>query len=176
VNGRVLPGFDILILWSSGRTDQEVWQEMKGLDQKSSLFWMAFSLIVVKLSLDLGVGTLARPGSGFLPGLAAACMFVLASVVFISSLGARKKSRLFMVPGGVLRVLCILFALISYALVLERIGFLIAAFLLMSAMLFGIGKQKVIVVFLFSVLSSFGAFALFQLWLKTPLPKGFLGF
>jgi hypothetical protein len=151
-------------------------QCMKGLDQKSSLFWMAFSLIVAKFSLDLGVGTLARPGSGFLPGLAGSCLFVLSSILFVSSVLVERRDRLILVRGGLIRVLSILTALILYSLFLEKIGFLLAAFFLMTAMLLGIGKQRVIGVIIVSLLSTLGTFALFQLWLKTPMPKGILGF
>ena len=137
---------------------------------------MAVSAAVILLSLDLGFGTFAAPGPGFLPALAGSFMFLLSLTLFISSIMEGTREKLSWGRKGILRVVCILSALILYGIFLERIGFLIAAFLLMGSMLWIIGRQKIAVVILFALLSSFGTFALFHLWLNTPIPQGVLGF
>ena len=148
---------------------------MKELDKKSALFWMVFSFAVVLLSFDLGVGSLSYPGPGFLPALAGTAMFILSLALFSTSALEKQKKKTLVFSGGMLRVAWVLSALVLYGVLLEKLGFLLAAFLLMGFLLLGFGKQKIRFVILFAALSSFGAFALFHLWLKSPMPKGLFG-
>lgn len=150
---------------------------MKPSDRKSSAFWMAFSVVVILLSLNLPIGKLAAPGAGFLPLLAGGLMFLLSLGLFVQTFfGKEERPRAFWAKEGAGKVFWILLSLLLYGGLLERLGFILSTFLLMAFLLAMIGKQRKTLVLFVSLLSSLGCFAVFQLWLNVQLPKGVLGF
>ena len=65
----------------------------------------------------------------------------------------------------------------AYALVLDILGFLISTFLLLSFLFrFGMEPQKWFWAIGGSVIASLSCYVVFELWLRTQLPKGILGF
>jgi len=70
----------------------------------------------------------------------------------------------------------VLAVLLAYTAFLEVLGFLLATFLLLLFLFRGIEPQRWVVSIGGSALTSFITYALFELWLKTQLPKGFIGF
>jgi putative tricarboxylic transport membrane protein len=150
---------------------------MKGLDQKSSIFWMAISALVVFVSLKYPFGSFANPGAGFLPLLAGMLMFLLAFSLFIQQLFKKEEGRKSLwARGGSARVLLILASLVFYGLFLEKLGFILMTSLLMGFLLLVIGKVRKPLVVLLSLLSSLGCYGVFQLWLNVQLPRGVFGF
>lgn len=71
----------------------------------------------------------------------------------------------------------VLLALFAYALVLDILGFLLSTFLLL-VFLFHVGMepQKWFWAIGGSAIASLSCYAVFELWLRTQLPKGILGF
>jgi len=67
-------------------------------------------------------------------------------------------------------------ALFWYAIFLEILGFLMVTFLLLIFLFRGIEPQRWLVSVGGSALASLICYAIFELWLKTQLPKGILGF
>ncbi len=150
---------------------------MRRLDLQSSFFWMIVSAGTVFLSFRLPFGSFATPGAGFLPFSVGVLMFLLSLILFIQSLSKEEEGRKGLWgKGGTRRVLLILASLIVYGFLLESLGFILMTFLLMGFLLLAIGSQRIVLVFLISLSSSIGCYAVFQLWLEVQLPKGIFGF
>jgi putative tricarboxylic transport membrane protein len=147
-------------------------------DQWSGLFWLVFAGLVCAAALRMGIGSFQVPGPGLLPFMAGVAVGMLALLLLVT--GTLKKEA-----GGRIgelwtgttwkKVALVCTSLVVYAVVLTRLGYLIATFGLMT-LLFGIlGRARLwirVAVALVTVLVTYG---LFHLWLDVQLPKGLLG-
>jgi putative tricarboxylic transport membrane protein len=138
------------------------------------LLGFAYCLGAIKYKL----GTFQVPGPGFVPFLAGGLLALLGLALFIStSLKARssikenlwekEKARYFLFP---------LLALLCYALLLERLGFLLDTFLFLL-FLFKMAKPKIwLLPVVLSALIVTIAHFLFSVFLQSQFPKGMWGF
>jgi putative tricarboxylic transport membrane protein len=143
-------------------------------DLASSLFWLA---IAIFFSLDgfinLKLGSLHSPGTGFFPFWGGVVLGVLSLVLLLSSLknmgrlslSVLKSSKLLLVTG----------ALLAYLLLLETFGFLTITFLFLF-LLFRMEYRGWVFSAVTALVGAVSSYALFQLWLKTQLPAGPFGF
>jgi putative tricarboxylic transport membrane protein len=148
---------------------------MKWLNRISAFSFLGFSVFIFALSVRLGIGRLQSPGPGFMPSLASAVLFFLSLFVLISQTRRSAKDegeghlvhwRNLTKPIGLVAVL------IGYAFVLDVMGYLITAFLLMF-MLFLMAEPRrwpkdVVVAALVAALS----YVVFNQWLGVRLPAG----
>ncbi|MBE0555855.1 MAG: tripartite tricarboxylate transporter TctB family protein [Proteobacteria bacterium] len=67
-------------------------------------------------------------------------------------------------------------ALLAYALLMKPLGFLLCTVLFIGFLLRAVEPQRWSVVIVGAVGAALGAFAVFNLWLKTQLPQGPWGF
>ncbi len=125
----------------------------------------------------LPFGTFRVPQTAFFPKILALLLLILSGVLLAQTLvgtEARRASEK-IPPEGWIRICVTLAMLAAFGLVLERVGFLLATFLLMVILLRAIEAQdwrKVIALALATALISYGLFA----WLLgVPLPAGILG-
>ncbi len=153
---------------------------MKGYDRTSSLVWLAFAIYICIESSRLSFGSFHNPGPGFLPLLIGLLLGILSIIVFLQATLSGKPQE--SIPSWYpkerwKKLIWVLVALFAYAVCLEILGFLISAFLLL-VFLFraGIETQKWVWAIGGSAVASLSSYAIFELWLKTQLPKGFLGF
>ncbi len=147
------------------------------LDLASGAFWLLFSIVAVLESYRLHLGSWQKPGSGFLPFVAACFLGVLSLILFLQSLAAWKKTTQkegWLPSKGWTKAAFVLLLLLGYALGLERLGFLMTTFLFLFLLLKSIEPQTWGKTILFSLLVSFLSYVLFQTWLKAQLPAGLL--
>jgi putative tricarboxylic transport membrane protein len=152
---------------------------MKRFDLWSSIFWILFSLGVIKLTTRLSLGSLHEPGPGFFPLLLSFVILGLSSALLFRTL---IKGRLQM--GGIasqlfkslVKISPVLILLSLYAIFLDTLGFLIVTFLLIFLLLEVIYRQKWWVSLITAGAGSMGTYLIFQIWLQSQLPKGLLGF
>ncbi len=141
-------------------------------------FWLCVAITVLFASLRLSLGPYDNPGAGFLAFWAGLLLAGLSGALIWS--GLRRKAdatalvdlwrgRQWSVPFVVTA------ALIFYSLALIKLGYLIATFGLMVA-LFSFGKIKLPMAIPGALLASLFTFALFDWFLKMPLPRGIFGF
>lgn len=151
---------------------------MKKYDQISSLIWLSFAACICTESLRLPLGSWRDPGAGFLP-LGAGLFLGLLSIIHyfqarICREGDIRKSWISRERWKSLVI--ILAVLFGYALLLDVLGFLISTFLLLLV-LFSLAKPKKWAVAAGgSALASILSYIVFEIWLKTQLPRGILGF
>jgi putative tricarboxylic transport membrane protein len=125
---------------------------------------------------SLSFGSFRNPGSGMFPDLIAILMLVLSAILI--AMPPKKESREAPVSGKTVVLISSAFvSLVLYAIFLDFLGFLIASFLL-SVFLFGVfdsGTKYGIAVFKALILTGL-AYVLFEIVLKSNLPKGLLNF
>ena len=125
----------------------------------------------------LNFGNFRVPQTGFFPKILIGLLLVLALVLLAQAMREPENERVAaQIPAeGWFRIGSTLATLVGFALVLERLGFLLSTFLLMVLLLRAIEAPrwpKVVVVALVTALVSYGLFA----WLLgVPLPTGALG-
>jgi len=148
-------------------------------DQVSGAIWIAVGIAVALGSLRYGLGALESPGTGFLPFLAGCAIALLALIGLIqSTLKRRKGTGWTPILRGVLwqKPLLVMAALFAYALLMKPLGFLLCTVLFIGFLLRTVEPQRWLVVIAGAIGTALGAFAIFEIWLKTQLPRGPWGF
>jgi tripartite tricarboxylate transporter TctB family protein len=134
----------------------------------------AFGILVLALSGDLPVGTLAFPGAGMMPKLCATLLIVFGlTVVLRGSDSAPIASFSWQDSPHALRVVAIAAAAI---LAYQRLGFLITMTLLLFALVWGVERRPFLRAASFSIGVVALTYFLFTMALKTPLEPGLIPF
>ena len=152
---------------------------MSKADRISGIFWLLFSVFISIGSYRLGLGSLHQPGPGFLFFWTAAAMGILSIAVIVRAWTGRKAEE----PGGpifgrenVLKIILVLLALFLYAFFMETLGFIPITLLLFIFLLGMIEKKRWGFTVLVSVAVTGVSYLVFEIWLKSQLPKGLLEF
>ncbi len=152
---------------------------MKRNDRISSLIWLFFAIYICIESIRLPLGSWRDPGPGFLPLLVG---LILGSLSIICFMQARMGESTDRKASWYSRerwknLIGVLLALLTYALLLDPLGFLVSTFLLLIFLFrFGMEPQRWFWAIGGSGIASVSCYVVFELWLKTQLPKGILGF
>lgn len=143
-------------------------------DQVAGAAFIALGLLVWALSGDLPFGTLAMPGSGFMPEIVIAVMVALGLLLLLRG-GAsepfaaiawedwRHAVPVLLITAG---------AVAAYTL----LGFVPTFVLMLFALLVAIERKPAGIAALYSVVVAGLAYLVFAVALKAPLPAGPLGF
>ena len=151
---------------------------MKSRDIISSLFWMAMGIGVCYGGVDLELGTLHDPGSGF--------MFFWVGIIMIGlSLSILVRAMKRTAVAGELKVLwteirwkkivSVLVALFLYAYAFSFLGFILSTVLLLIFLFKAVEPQRWSWAVLGAIISTLAAYGVFRLWLGSQLPRGLLG-
>jgi hypothetical protein len=142
-------------------------------DHITGIAAIAFGMLVLAISGDLPVGSLAFPGAGLWPKLLAIIMIALGIVLII---GAHEGEAFAAVPWHDLNHALPVFALAAIATALFTfVGFVITMGVMMAALVL-LKRKPVLHAALFGAGVSVATYALFTMVLRTPLPRGILGF
>jgi len=116
-------------------------------------------------------------GIGFLPFCMSLVIGVLAAFLLTGILRGRieVKEGPICEKGGAWRVLILVLLLMGYMVLIEMIGYVTSTFLFFCFTVFFLGKGRIVRTLLTSAAFTFFLFPIFRLWLKSPLPVGFLG-
>ena len=148
-------------------------------DRISGFFWLFFSVFGSYHSYKLGLGSLHQPGPGFLFFWTGIIVALLSASLIVRTFRRQTGgSEAASFPGRwrVSKVVFVLIALFVYALLMERLGFVIVTLLLFLFLLGIVEKKR----WLFSVPVSFAvtilSYLVFEVALQSQLPKGLLEF
>jgi len=143
-----------------------------------SLFWLLFALTTVMGASRLKMGELHQPGPGFFPFSMGLLMAVFSLFAVFQSLKAKETG-----PTGEQKtrvrwwnVVLIPLAMAGYAVSLERVGFLINTFLLITLLLKVVEPQPWKTAVLAGVITALAAHVVFNILLGAQIPSGLLGF
>jgi putative tricarboxylic transport membrane protein len=146
-------------------------------DSYSSLFWLVVSVLICVHAVQLGVGKLSDPGSGFVflfSGLVIGIFSLMSFVLSVREKGEESPSSFKNVHWG--KFMLTLFYILLYGVFLERLGFLLSTFLLLALLLRTIESKRWYVILLVALGGAWGTYGIFELWLHSRLPRGIFGF
>lgn len=132
-------------------------------------------------SVQLGLGTWRVPGPGFLPFWAGIFLVVLSISILLltivkKGIAVQETEKFFPRSDSFKIVSLVLISLLIYDLIWTTVGFSISTLLFLGFLFRVVGKRRWGVVIAGSVITSFAAYMLFEVLLKSQLPTGMLGF
>lgn len=141
-----------------------------------NIFWFLLSVITCQQALNLKIGEFNQPGPGFFPFCIGLVMGILSIISLVLSLFERKVQIETSEEIRWWNIILIVFLLIGYALSLERVGFLINTFLLITILLKFVEPQSWKTSILGGLISAILVNLVFNVFLKAQIPRGILGF
>jgi hypothetical protein len=116
-------------------------------------------------------------GIGFLPFWMSVAIGSLALVLLVNILRGKiqVEDKPIFQKERVSRVTTLVVLLCGYLLLIEGIGYVPSTFLFFSATIFVLRRGRIVNTLLASGGFTLLLYAIFRLWLKSPLPTGFLG-
>jgi putative tricarboxylic transport membrane protein len=147
---------------------------MRRAEQITCLFWLALAGALCMGSLHLKVGSPSEPGSGFLP-FGTGLLLGMLTLVHLVQVTFRKTEKEDPLLGDVRwkRGAGVVAALLLYALLLPRLGYLLTTFLFMAVLFSIYERKKWWMVGGASLLVIVVTFLVFHHWLKVQFPVGF---
>ena len=122
----------------------------------------------------LAIGNLRQPGPGFFPNLIAVILIVLSLILLMAGDKKIDKNPFIARQSG-RRLLPVFLALLGYFFLLEFLGFVATSFLFMAVLFMTVTIQKWYRALLWALVTTGFAYLIFEVLLKSNLPKGVLG-
>jgi putative tricarboxylic transport membrane protein len=153
---------------------------MKRAENLAASIFIVLGLFVIKGATSLIYMTDIGPGPGFFPLWLGVLITSLGSILILQNTFSKKNSDTTinesdgpLWPGvaGAIRVGIVIFALLSVTFLITRIGFVMSMFILISTLLYTLGKQKVSTTLIVAFSGSFGVYFIFTKFLYVELPK-----
>jgi putative tricarboxylic transport membrane protein len=155
---------------------------MRKSELVSSFVWTVVGAVFLIGSVSLGLGRLGEPGPGLFPFFMAACLVCFSSAHFMVSLrkemqtGLPSRGRVWPQRDGLKRILLTVVLLFGFVFTLNYLGFVLTTSLFMFVVLRCVEPQRWRTVLLVGILTTLLSYAVFQVWLRSSLPTGALGF
>jgi putative tricarboxylic transport membrane protein len=129
---------------------------------------------VLAVSGDLPFGTLASPGAGMLPTLVIALMMAFGLILLVGAADSPPfRSVAWADLPHAIRVVAAAAAAVA---LYEALGFVVSMALLLFGLIFAVERKPLLYAAAFSVGATVFAYGLFSVLLKSPLPRGILGY
>ena len=141
-----------------------------------ALFWVAAGLLACYGATRLGLGSGTEPGVGFIFFWSGLILVILSLIVLADSIRSSEDTVREMGEMNWAKIALVLLSLLLYAFFLERLGFVLTTFVLMSFLLGCIEGTNWIRSLGVAGAAALASYAIFELWLKIRLPKGLFGF
>jgi putative tricarboxylic transport membrane protein len=141
--------------------------------------WLLFGVIVTAWSYRTGLGTFKEPGVGFV---------AFASGLFIMAIGAlvtvfrrpqaqqiktvSERTRQPFVESALFKLTYTLALLVFYALFLDILGYIVTTGVVLFGLFFDPARRRWVQPFLAALLSVAVTYLVFEVWLKSQLPRG----
>lgn len=137
---------------------------------------LLLGIVVVVTSLELGAGwTSDGPGSGYFPfGIGVILSISGLATVYLSLFGKNKNTEVFVDTEQLRRVLQVFIPAIIYVGGVEVFGFYIASAVYITAFMLIMGKFSIVKSLAVGLITNALFFALFEMWFKVPLFKGYV--
>ena len=142
----------------------------------SALFWVAVGLLTCYGATRLGLGSVTEPGVGFIFFWSGLILVILSLIVLADSIRSSEDTVREMGEMNWAKIALVLLSLLLYAFFLERLGFVLTTFVLMSFLLGCIEGTNWVRSAGVAAAAALASYAIFELWLKIRLPKGLFGF
>lgn len=149
---------------------------MRQVDRGVGVAVLAVGGLIVVTSRGLEYGSVASPGPGLLPTWLG-YLLVACGAVLVAGRGPRAEEEWLVLPdrAGGTRVLGGIAMLFAFALVLETLGFLISAALVVFLSVAALAGQPLRMALIYAVTLPAFFYLVFTVWLGVRLPAGLLG-
>ena len=137
---------------------------------RSGIFFFGLSLLILRESFHVELGTFVEPGSGFLTFGTGMALCALSIVLICRGWKVREPDKPFS-----RRVALALASLFVYSLVLSFLGFVVATFFLVGVLFYLGQPRKWWLLIGMSALVTLVAYVVFGVLLHVYFPRGFLG-
>jgi len=149
-------------------------------DRISGIFWLCFAVLVIIQSYHLGLGTLHKPGPGFLFFWVNIVLAIMSLIVLIRAWAGKKEegtpSTTIFGGQNTSKIIFVMISLFLYALLMEIVGFIPVTLMLFIYLLGIIEKKRWFYTIFVSVVVTVISYLIFETWLQSQLPKGVLEF
>jgi putative tricarboxylic transport membrane protein len=145
-------------------------------DRASAFFWIVVGILACYGATGLGLGSIAEPGAGFIFFWSGLILVILSFMVWVQPLRSTEDTVQETAEIHWPKIALVLLSLLLYGFLLERLGFVISTFLLMSFLLGWIEDTNWARSFAVAGAAALASYGIFELWLKIRLPKGIFGF
>ncbi|HEY2922606.1 MAG TPA: tripartite tricarboxylate transporter TctB family protein [Candidatus Binatia bacterium] len=142
----------------------------------SALFWVAVGIMACYGATRLGLGSVPEPGAGFIFFWSGLILAILSFIVLVDSVRSSEDTVHEMGEMKWAKIALVLMSLLLYAFFLERLGFVLTTFVLLSFLLGWIERTNWVRSLEVASAAALASYAIFELWLKIRLPKGIFGF
>lgn len=144
-----------------------------------NLAFLLLGVVFAIEALSLGLGTIHRPGPGFLPFYVAAAFSLVTCFPLLRNIFAVKGTRSGdgerLSVASVLNVSTVVAALFGYVLIFAWAGYMISTFLLLMFLFRAGGFRKWSLILTITFVTLSATYLVFSTWLNIRFPKGFLG-
>jgi putative tricarboxylic transport membrane protein len=149
---------------------------MRKHDLIMALIWMGLGITLAVSAYRLGLGELRSPGPGLMPFLFGISLSACSLPIFIRALRVTYEQKHENLWSGVAfkRLIVVVASLLSYTLILEKVGFAVSTFFLLFLLFKAIGSRKWSFSLIVSVLTVAVSYFVFVILLKVELPLGLL--
>jgi hypothetical protein len=148
-------------------------------ERVGSLFWLLFGAAAVYGALDLGIGTMGAPGSGFLTCVAGSFVALMALLIFIQSFKGDPAAQIRVADlwAGCnwWRAVAISLLIILFIIAFETLGFFLCSFILLLIIMRWLEGLSWKTSILIPIISIGCTYVLFKTILKISLPAGIFG-
>ncbi len=159
---------------------------MKKRGTKEGIVWIIAGGVICYLSWRVHLGSFREPGAGFVAFVAGIALVIVGLLMSLSisfgkqpplsgqpSQTPQNGGRAFLhLPKAPL--LYTVAALVGYGLVINVLGYLITTFLVMFALFYDRGTNRLIPSALSSLVTVAATYLIFETWLRCQLPRGIL--
>ncbi len=135
---------------------------------------MILGLLVMGLSWQLGLGSLAKPGTGLAPLLAGGVIFISALLLVLFR-GRTHQDTPFFHPQEKKTYLLMTVVFVGWMLALPLLGYILGTFLATFSLAKVMKTPGRLRPFLLAIGTTFFCYFLFDFWLYMDLPRGILG-
>ena len=142
----------------------------------SAIFWLAVGILACYGATRLGLGSVTEPGAGFIFFWSGLILVILSLIVLVDSIRSAEDMVGDMEKMNWAKIALVLLSLLLYAFFLERLGFVLTTFFLLSFLLGWIERTNWARSLAVASAAVLACYAIFELWLKIRLPKGIFGF
>ena len=150
-----------------------------GLQRFVSVLLLIFSALYLAASFFMPLGSIGRPGPGFVPTCIGIFLGFLVVLYFINVFRKRythQKENFFGQKEDSLRVARVVFFLFFYGIFLGILGYILSTLITVIAVLYLLRMRGWVRIILISILVSAGSYYFFTGILEVPLPHGILPF
>ena len=144
---------------------------------KSAVFLILLGIFAVIQARGMEIGSFSQPGPGLFPFLSGIILSTLSLIsLIISNVKGVRKPPERRQGTNIVKVLCVLGAVLLFRFLLPLLGYLFAAFILLVVLIKIVGDRKWPQTILWAAVFSGASYVLFSRWLMVQFPQGFFPF